>query len=523
MSTATFVPPELFLLAETAAGFLLAHVRTWEEVAQDTAAVQTALEDSSRFLQMVGFSAFHPFSNAAEALANMQAVATGSTTPELLSFLELSLPKRQPQQEKKKKKAAASYQVAVADPGLGKSLVEAGIPATYSANAVELIRGCRVHLCKLAPDIPCLDKFQIGLGHSFSRTKIQFDPNRQDKPIMQSIALVDSLDKNINVFAMRVKEWYGWHFPELSKIVTDNQAYCEVARVIRVRDSFVLTDAFTGDKHTKGKLGGLEKKKKEKTTDEVTMKAEGEGEGGEGMENTDGVTMKEEEGEGEVLATNKDALVAACGSEDVADEVMCASRTSMGQEITEMDMINIEHFARQVILLTTQRSNLHGYLNNKLNTVAPNLQTLLGDALAARLISHAGSLVNLAKAPASTIQILGAEKALFRALKAKTNTPKYGLLFQSSFIGRAGQKSKGRISRCLANKCSLAARVDQFAPDGLKSNSAKGLSATGEKKKKKKKKGVVEEEEVVVARNAFGEAMRMQVEARLASLAKRTT
>ena len=95
--------------------------------------------------------------------------------------------------------------------------------------------------------------------------------------------------------------------------------------------------------------------------------------------------------------------------------------------------------------------------------MAPNLGALIGDIVGARLISHAGSLTNLAKYPASTVQILGAEKALFRALKTKGNTPKYGLIFHSSFIARAGQKNKGRISRYLANKCSIASRIDCFS------------------------------------------------------------
>jgi nucleolar protein 56 len=72
-------------------------------------------------------------------------------------------------------------------------------------------------------------------------------------------------------------------------------------------------------------------------------------------------------------------------------------------------------------------------------------------------------LTNLAKYPASTVQILGAEKALFRALKTKGNTPKYGLIYHSTFIGRAGTKHKGRISRFLANKCSIACRIDCFS------------------------------------------------------------
>merc|ERR1711976_1131815 len=95
--------------------------------------------------------------------------------------------------------------------------------------------------------------------------------------------------------------------------------------------------------------------------------------------------------------------------------------------------------------------------------VAPNLTTLIGEQVGARLISHAGSLINLAKYPASTVQILGAEKALFRALKSKGNTPKYGLIFHSSFIGRAKPKNNGCISRYLANKCSLASRIDCFS------------------------------------------------------------
>ena len=81
------------------------------------------------------------------------------------------------------------------------------------------------------------------------------------------------------------------------------------------------------------------------------------------------------------------------------------------------------------------------------------------------ICEQAGSLTNLAKAPASTVQILGAEKALFRALKTKGNTPKYGLIYHSTFIGRADAKNKGRISRYLANKCSIATRIDSFSDE----------------------------------------------------------
>merc|ERR1711935_926416 len=109
--------------------------------------------------------------------------------------------------------------------------------------------------------------------------------------------------------------------------------------------------------------------------------------------------------------------------------------------------------------------NLSNYMTEKMSVVAPNLSALIGDTVAARLISKAGSLTNLAKAPASTVQILGAEKALFRALKTKGNTPKYGLIYHSTFIGRADAKNKGRISRYLANKCSIATRIDSFSDE----------------------------------------------------------
>jgi len=126
-------------------------------------------------------------------------------------------------------------------------------------------------------------------------------------------------------------------------------------------------------------------------------------------------------------------------------------------------MTNIEHFADRVIHLTEYRHRLFAYLGKKMNDIAPNLSTLMGELVGARLISHSGSLTNLAKYPASTIQILGAEKALFRALKTRGKTPKYGLIFHSTFIGRAAPKNKGRISRFVANKASIASRIDCFS------------------------------------------------------------
>ena len=95
-----------------------------------------------------------------------------------------------------------------------------------------------------------------------------------------------------------------------------------------------------------------------------------------------------------------------------------------------------------------------------MQALAPNLTTVVGELVGAKLIAHAGSLVNLAKCPASTVQILGAEKALFKAIKTKHNTPKYGIIYQAQLVANTSTKMKGKVSRALAAKCSLCVRCD---------------------------------------------------------------
>jgi len=245
---------------------------------------------------------------------------------------------------------------------------------------------------------------QLGLGHSYSRSKVKFNVNRSDNMVIQAIALIDQLDKDINTFAMRVREWYGYHFPEMVRLVNDNFQYCQLVQLIKNRK------CLTG------------------VSDEML----------EGIEKI-------------VMDSAKATAICDC------------ARASMGMDISDFDLMNIDIFARKVISLAQYRKKLQGYLSDKMNAVAPSLSSLIGDVVGARLISHAGSLTKLAKYPASTVQILGAEKALFRALKTRGNTPKYGLLFHSTFIGRATAKNKGRISRFLANKCSIASRIDAFS------------------------------------------------------------
>lgn len=105
----------------------------------------------------------------------------------------------------------------------------------------DIFRAIRLHIHKfLKVTDEVLTKSQLGLGHSYSRMKCMFDVNRQDKPVVQSIALIDQLDKNINSFCMRIKEWFGWHFPELNRIVADNSAYVKIVNLIQVKIGLIL-------------------------------------------------------------------------------------------------------------------------------------------------------------------------------------------------------------------------------------------------------------------------------------------
>lgn len=108
----------------------------------------------------------------------------------------------------------------------------------------------------------------------------------------------------------------------------------------------------------------------------------------------------------------------------------------MGTEIADADIENITFLCEQVLSISTYRAQLYDYLKSRMAAIAPNLTSMVGEIVGAKLISHAGSLLNLAKCPASTVQILGAEKALFRALKTKHDTPKYGLLYHASLVGQ---------------------------------------------------------------------------------------
>jgi len=176
-----------------------------------------------------------------------------------------------------------------------------------------------------------------------------------------------------------------------------------------------------------------------------------------------------------------------------------AAEISMGTEVSEDDIANILQLCDQVVSLSEYRAQLWDYLRNRMQAIAPNLTTVVGELVGARLIAHAGSLMNLAKQPASTVQILGAEKALFRALKTKHDTPKYGLIYHASLVGQAEPKHKGKISRVLAAKCALSIRVDALGDTSEPTVGYEGRLKVEERLRQLQGKAPLPKEEVKLA------------------------
>ena len=145
-----------------------------------------------------------------------------------------------------------------------------------------------------------------------------------------------------------------------------------------------------------------------------------------------------------------------------AEAIAKVAEKSMGADLEDADLKQIQALSSDITNLYKIRQNLETYLDSTMEEVAPNTKYLIGSLLGARLIALSGGLMNLAKRPASTIQVLGAEKALFRSLKTGTKPPKHGLIFQHTLLHDAKRWQRGKIARALAGKLAIAARADAF-------------------------------------------------------------
>ena len=133
---------------------------------------------------------------------------------------------------------------------------------------------------------------------------------------------------------------------------------------------------------------------------------------------------------------------------------------SRGGDITNENLEIVQRLAKNILELFDMRNKLESQVDDQMNEIAPNLSAVLGTTVGARILAKAGSLQKMATMPASTIQVLGAEKALFRALKTGSNPPKHGLLFQHAVVHAAPRWQRGKIARAIAAKAAIAARVD---------------------------------------------------------------
>ncbi|MEW6329196.1 MAG: hypothetical protein AB1468_03710 [Candidatus Micrarchaeota archaeon] len=149
--------------------------------------------------------------------------------------------------------------------------------------------------------------------------------------------------------------------------------------------------------------------------------------------------------------------------EQKAREIASKAGSSIGADLTPADVDEIKLLANGIIQLYKLREKLDAYQATLAREVCPNLSYLVEPALAARLISKAGGLARLAVLPASTIQVLGAEKALFKHLRSHTRPPKHGVIFQHPYIGNAPKKQRGKIARALATKITIAVKADAYS------------------------------------------------------------
>ncbi len=268
-----------------------------------------------------------------------------------------------------------------------------------------------------------LPKLIREISIELTRLRVKKAGEKRDLMIAQAILSIDDLDKTINLFMGRAREWNGLHFPELDRMVEKHETYSNLVLNLGRRENFTVEN----------------------------LKKEG-------------------------LSANK------------AEQIAKTSGKSMGAELTDMDIQQIQNLCKQILELYNLRHALQNYADSTVEEVAPNVQALVGSLLAARLIALAGGLTNLAKMPASTIQVLGAEKALFRSLKTGTRPPKHGIIFQDALIHEAKKWQRGKMSRALAGKLAIAARTDAFSGrfigDLLKVDLAKRITEIKEKYEK---------------------------------------
>jgi nucleolar protein 56 len=238
----------------------------------------------------------------------------------------------------------------------------------------------------------------FNIVYEFTRRMLRGAAQKRDLLVAQAIRAIDDLDKSVNLYATRLREWYSVHFPELNDLVEDHELYAMLVSELGSRNNFT-----------------------------------------------------------------KERLMELGVNENKSKKIEEAAKKSIGADVSDKDLEAMLTLARITSQMYNLRKDLDQYATSAMKEVAPNITELVGPLLGARLISLAGGLERLATMPASTIQVLGAEKALFRALKTGGRPPKHGIIFQYPEIYKSPKWQRGKIARALAAKLAIAAKVDAYS------------------------------------------------------------
>lgn len=236
-------------------------------------------------------------------------------------------------------------------------------------------------------------KDQSEFNQFLSRTTIELAKVKikkavqRDSLIVQANGALEDLDKSINISVERLREWYGLHFPEMDRIVSNHEKFA------------TLVSKF-------GARGNI--------------------------------------------------------SDPELDQIKISS---MGADFSDEDIRMMQVFASKILEMFKLREEITNYVEKVLKQIAPNLLDLAGVPLATKLIAKAGGLDRLSRMPSSTVQLIGAEKALFRFLHGKGKSPRHGIIFSHPFIQNAPDQKRGKLARTIASKLSIAAKLDYYSKE----------------------------------------------------------
>jgi nucleolar protein 56 len=241
-------------------------------------------------------------------------------------------------------------------------------------------------------------EFVTRVGIELTRSKIMEEGEKRDQMIIKAVTIQEDLTKMFNILVSHVREWYGFYFHELGRLIDDHLLYLKLVYELGTVENF-----------TRENLGRI------------------------------------------------------IDNEKLIEKIVEVAQSTIPIKITQMDMERIKAICKLALDMENERKKIMEYLDELMKEAAPNIRSLIGPVIGAKLIRRAGGLEQLAKMPASTIQVLGAEKALFRALHGKGTPPKHGIIFQDPRVFKSPKWQRGKIARALAGKLAIAARVDHFS------------------------------------------------------------